>query len=505
MAGGETLTDPTARGFVVRLSLLLAAIFVVSWTIALLDLPGPLRNAVPGSVAVILALTYLRRPVEALVGTAVFMLFSETYALYLGAPIGPVDELAVGLIFLIAGARAARSWRDWMWLPRDVSVAVVLVLGILSSLIAGVPITTWGVALILVGKSIAFLYAVMWTPFRDWEIRGGMMAVLGVGLIVLSLGWIELINARAFREFLGLNHYPSVRGGIPVVKSLFVHPAPYGFFTAFVALFLFAQYTITRRWRWLLLGAAFTTGPLFSARRRAILALLAGVAAGVVDSARRLRRPFAILREWAPVAISVVLVLALFAPGLVNLYELTIARYVTRDFTEPGDEEIPTSGDAENPQARIALYRGSVEIGVDYFPLGAGLGRYASWMSRVDYSPLYEEYGLSTLKGLTPDDPRFATDTFWPQILGETGAIGLAAYVAFLGSLAWVLWREAGRVDGNLYRLLRLGAGMVFAQAIVESLASSMFHSPPRVYLLYLVVGAVLSIAWRRDQPKTEA
>jgi hypothetical protein len=46
----------------------------------------------------------------------------------------------------------------------------------------------------------------------------------------------------------------------------------------------------------------------------------------------------------------------------------------------------------------------------------------------------------------------------------------------------------------------------VFAQAIVESLASSMFHSPPRVYLLYLAFGVVLSLAWRSrtDEPAAE-
>jgi hypothetical protein len=35
-------------------------------------------------------------------------------------------------------------------------------------------------------------------------------------------------------------------------------------------------------------------------------------------------------------------------------------------------------------------------------------------------------------------------------------------------------------------------------QALIESLASPMFHSPPRVYLLYLAVGVVMSLAWRR-------
>jgi hypothetical protein len=489
---------------VLRLSLLLTALFVVSWTIALADFSGPLYVA--GSVAIILVLTYLRYPAEALLGTALFMLFNETYSLYLGMKIGPVDEVAVGLIFLIAGAKAARSWRSWMWLPRDVAVVAILLLGVASSLVAGVPIATWGIGLVLVGKSIAFLYAVMWTRFAAWQIRGAIWAVAAVGAAVLIVGWIELIDARAFREFLGLNHYPSSRSGMPVVKSLFVHPAPYGFFTAFIALFLYAQFVITRQWRWLLFAMAFTTGPMLSARRRAILALLAGLVAGVLESVRRLRRPMAVIREWAPVAVSVVLVLALFTPGLIGLYELTVSRYVTRDFTGPVPGELPPSGDGDlNPQARIALYRGSVEIAADYFPLGGGLGRYASWMSRENYSPLYEEYGLSTIKGLTPDDPTFATDTFWPQILGEVGAFGLAAYLAFIASLAYILWREARRVDEEMYRLLRLGAGMVFAQALIESLASSMFHSPPRVYLLYLAVGVVLSLAWRRKGATSEA
>jgi hypothetical protein len=155
--------------------------------------------------------------------------------------------------------------------------------------------------------------------------------------------------------------------------------------------------------------------------------------------------------------------------------------------------------------ARVALYVGSVEIAADRLPLGAGLGRYASWMSRVEYSPLYEEYGLSDIDGLGPENPVYATDTFWPQILGEFGVIGLAAYVAFLAALGYRLWRESGRPDGGAIRILRLGAGMVFAQALVESAANAMFHSPPRVYLLFLAVGVVSSIAWRSPATSRDA
>ena len=57
-------------------------------------------------------------------------------------------------------------------------------------------------------------------------------------------------------------------------------------------------------------------------------------------------------------------------------------------------------GETENTQARVALYKTSVLVGRDYFPLGAGLGRYGSWLSREHYSPLYVAYDLSDIRGL---------------------------------------------------------------------------------------------------------
>jgi hypothetical protein len=163
----------------------------------------------------------------------------------------------------------------------------------------------------------------------------------------------------------------------------------------------------------------------------------------------------------------------------------------------------------------VALYNTSVLVGRDYFPLGAGLGRYGSWLSREHYSPLYKKYGLSDIRGLAPARPAegarrarvaapSATDTFWPAILGEMGVIGLVAYLGFMATLGWMLWFEVRREDGLVLRTFRLAAGMVFAQAVLESAASSMFYSPPRVYLVYLVVGIVASIAWRRRASTTE-
>jgi O-antigen ligase len=118
-------------------------------------------------------------------------------------------------------------------------------------------------------------------------------------------------------------------------------------------------------------------------------------------------------------------------------------------------------------------------------------------MSRVRYSPVYAEYGLSDERGLRPTNPVNITDTFWPQILGEMGVIGFVAYAGFMGSLGWIAWKLARDTEASVtLRVFRLGTGMVLVQAFVESLASPMFHSPPRAYLLYLVVGLVAA-AWR--------
>lgn len=504
LASARRGSEDTEAGFSIRLALIVGVAIGAMALLGALDLPRPFSYVVPGAGALILAAAYVRGSPEALTALALLIVFYDTVAWYTDGPVKQLDEMAVGLIAVIAFVRAARTWRSWVWLPRDIALAVAVVAAVVSSITESVPLEIWVPALLLVGKSIAFLYTVMWTEFREWEIRAAMRAVLVIGLAVLGLGFVELLWPGVVQSIFGLPTF-TARSALPVVKSFFVHPAQFGWFTTFVALFLFAAFLVTRRWRWLVLALAFSLGPILSARRRAILSLGAGLAAAIVESLRRRPRPGEFVRAWWPVAAGTGVLLIVFMPMFVGLYELTIDRYVPPPAASPlpGDDGgVIDAG--ENPQARIALYMGSVDIAMDRFPLGGGLGRYASWMSRVEYSPLYEEYGLSDIRGLRPDNPLYATDTFWPQILGEFGAIGLAGYVGFLGSLAWMLWRESGRHDGETLRILRLGAGMIFAQAIVESLANAMFHSPPRVYLTYLVVGVVASLAWRARSTTVE-
>lgn len=492
------LSEPSERGFALRFAILVVALLVVPWAISTLDLPGPARYLVSASAALIIAVAYWRWPVEALLALAMFVAFYDSTESHI-PHIKQVDELSIAFLAPLALIRAWRDWRAWTWWPREAALGLFVLAALVSTVVAGVSLGTALPGLVLVTKAIVFFYVVLVTPFPAWAIGGALRVGLAIGLGVMLLGLIEYLDPRAFQTTFGLPEYVRSRGEGAVVKSLFAHPALFGFFTTFVALFTFAQYQVTRRWRWLAAGLFMSLGPFFAARRRAILALLGSLLVGFLESLRRVRAPREVARTWLPVLAGLVIVGALFFAGLQNLYARTVTGYFERPVTgEVGSGGSPFIGDSENPQARLALYTGSMWIALDRFPLGGGLGRYGTWMSREHYSGLYQQYNLDEVRGLRAGRASAATDTFWPAILGESGVIGLLGYLGYFGSLAFILWREAGRDDGPLLRVLRIGAGMIFAQAIVESLASSMFHSPPRVYLFYLAVGAVAAIAWRR-------
>ena len=82
--------------------------------------------------------------------------------------------------------------------------------------------------------------------------------------------------------------------------------------------------------------------------------------------------------------------------------------------------------------ARGACYYYGVDIANNHFPLGSGFCTFSSSLSGTYYSPLYYEYGLSEMEGLTPENYNYAADTFWPNIYSQYGWIGLVFYLFML-------------------------------------------------------------------------
>jgi hypothetical protein len=467
--------------------------------------PSWLAGAIAAAIAVA---GYTRRPVPALLIIALYLLFIDTIELAAGPGVKVVDELTIPLVAIIT---LARGWREvaaaWSW-PREAGVLLIAVAAVASSLVNGVAPLIWLPGLVLLAKGFAMFYVARLLPISDLQVRWAMRIVLGVGIVVLVLGAIELAAPDLFTN-AGLR--PSdERAGLPAVKSLFFHPQLFAWFSGFIALFLIAHHGLLRQ-RWMLgLAILFSIATILSARRRAMLSVVGGFLAGIVVDLLGSRRAIAQrFMRWAPAALSLLIVSIGFLPALIGLYQLTVDRYMVGGGVSgsfdigPIVVDIGSSSDgamdAQGAPARVALYQASVLVARDHFPLGAGLGRFGSWMSRTNYSDVYYEYGLDEVYGLSPDFPTFVTDTFWPQVLGEMGLVGLIGYAIFLTAVGASLAKLYQRVRASpAVAAVVLGAGMILAQTLVESLASPIFNSPPQVYLIMLTLGGVLS--WQRRE-----
>jgi hypothetical protein len=473
------------------------------------QLPAPLDQiAQPLLAAWVVALAFVWRPAPALTAWLVITLFAHTVAHYLGDPILHLDEAVLPMLVGVALVRHAIPNGRLQLGLKEGALAVFIAVGLVSSLVNAVPIAVFGAAFILLFKAIAVFYIVSWLPLTRREVELAGIVVLAVIGVTLILGFIEFLDPGAFQSALGLPVIAEQRGQLNVVKSIFIHPALFAWFTAFAGLVLYAYFLVYRRW-WLLVAAVlFSVGTVLSGRRRALLGMLgAFVAAGAWWLGRRPSRR-GVLVGAAPVVASLVLLLALTVPVAGAFYARTLERYLPRVELLAGvalrDEEV-SDAQMRSLHPRTALYATSLAIARDHFPLGAGLGRYGSPMSRSVYSPLYEEYRLTLVFGLAQNNPNAVTDTFWPMLLGETGPIGVAAYAVFLGTILAQLWRAGRTATIRATRALFLAALMVLVLGLVDSLAAPTFQAAPIAYFLYAAAGAVVAVvatsAAREEEP----
>ena len=131
--------------------------------------------------------------------------------------------------------------------------------------------------------------------------------------------------------------------------------------------------------------------------------------------------------------------------------------------------------------ARSELVRASIEIAGDFFPLGTGFATFGSNSSAVGnyYSPVYLEYGIDKVWGLTQESHPFLSDTFWPTLLGQFGVLGLVVYLLSLGSTFYIAYTSG--------RLSRIPTVLCFLYLLISSTAESAFFNPMSVYLAVIL------------------
>jgi len=301
------------------------------------------------------------------------------------------------MVTRLATGRSLRGFPGSRWL------LLYLAAGAASAAAHTVPIELAGADAFLFCKGFLFAIAVAQLDWRPDDVR---LLIRGAGLAFAGVCLATLANLLYpdfwFRTF-GLDAAPQVRLGIDSLIGPFNHPGSFGHVMALFAIAITARRVVygPSRW-WLPALIAAVIGTLLSLRRKAFLALVVALAP-VVYSVRRIR-----VRATVGVAIVGILGAIVLWDAIQSITSSTGREYFGQD----------------EPVARVALYDTSYSIAKKDFPLGVGLGRFGGHVAYTHYSPVYRDYGLYRIYGLAPDGG-FATDTFWPAVLGETGLLGL--------------------------------------------------------------------------------
>ncbi|MBN1411901.1 MAG: hypothetical protein JW969_13715 [Spirochaetales bacterium] len=357
----------------------------------------------------------------------------------------------------------------------DLVLIAFLTIAIITSLIKRVPFFIFGSQLVLYIKGFCLFYIFIQLNIHKNMLKSYLRFFLAVGLIFFFFGIIDLLIPTYFRTLLNNREYVDYRFGIPSVQSLFTHPVFFGWFMSFCSLFCFAYFINNKKTVYFIGALLFAIGCILSVRAKAIFGLVAGIIITVQI------HPQSKIRIKILMIISIIIIFAVFVGTLaVDLLQQKITSYLlTENFMEI---------------SRNVLYIKSFEIAVDNFPIGVGMGRYASWLSRAYYSPVYDEYNISRVYGLSREFPMFIVDTFWPMIIGEIGFIGLALFILIIIIFFITIFKAISFPQDPYTRAFQMGAFTVIIECIFESIASPVFVNSPIAFFIFGSVGISYSL-----------
>jgi uncharacterized membrane protein (DUF106 family) len=396
------------------------------------------------------------------------------------------DEVIILILFCLNLALLVLKGRIPLRSKIELPMLAFTAVAILSSIEARVPLGIASTQLFLYLKGFLFFYILASLPVSEKILRRYVRFFLWIAIVVLALGIVDVLAPEWFRTATGNRTYIDYRLVFPSVQSIFIHPAVFGWFMSFIGLYCLAFLLCSNRARYLAGGVLFPLGALLSVRRKQIGGIFGGLLAGLMLQKRGRRA-----RYLARYAFVVFLFLLASWPAFSTLYEHTVEEYLSDPMKV----------------ARVNLYVTGLDLAKDHFPLGAGLGRYGSWMSRVHYSPVYDETGLSEIYGLSEKMPSFVNDTFWPMVLGETGILGLVLFVGVILHFLRLMARAYRTAQGQNERYAMaflLGTFMVAVEGLIESVVVPTFVSPPEVYFIFGSLGVGYSLSRHLDGKRTQ-
>jgi len=426
----------------------------------------------------LLGLATLRWPRVLLVFLVISPGLIELYAAQRLLPeeVQPVARLfSEGLLLVMTCILAAVAARRGMlvtalWHPFTVAVAVFLMVSIISALVNWVPPLVVGAGLIFTLDAAVLFYLPRMVGYTHEQVRQVMWAIAGVVAVtsVLAIG-----QAVLSPDLLGVAPVTGLSGEGVRVGSLVHDPNILGTMIGMAlpfVLFSLVRLHWSRGWR-ITFGMAFVL----------VLALLLTYSRG----------------SWIGVAVGFGLVAliidrrALLAFGAVVVLAYATAVVMPKGVLAGGSQGFDPYATTINRFQAVGAQRdlralfvlNAMPIIDEHLLLGVGPGRYGGAAASVLGSPIHDRYGTNEL--LTEQR---TVDNFWLHMAVETGALGVAAFLAMLGTALVTPVRALRRASGSRFSV---PASVVSATAVVcvATFTTMLLEGNTAAFLFWFLLG----------------
>lgn len=434
--------------------------------------------------AVAAAVLALSRP-KAFVGVVLgLMLFSRTIPQLAGIPaLASLDEAGVLAAVVLLSFRRWSARAPLRWPAGTKWFLAFAAFGIVSAALSGLSLPLIAQATFLGLKWFLFAVAVAQVDWEVADLRPMRRLGVALGLALMVAGAINLALPGTWNGLFQTSGFVDYRGGLPSIVGLFVHPLEMGAVVGLLALAAIGYYTVVRkRGATLIFAGAMLVEVVLTFRRTAIV----GIGAALALMATRINRTGAIVGA----VLAGPPLLALSWGPLMRVVNYTYVDYLA----DPGS-------------ARTLMTVDAFDVASNHFPLGAGFGRFGSFIAAQEYSPEYVELGYKRVWGLSEasGNDRFLTDTQWPALIAEPGYLGAACFVVGL----FLMWRQFSRItartrDAEL-RWFGITAQAWMVLLLVGSIAIPVFFVAPYFPLLGLVLGMGAAFAETKEASTEEA
>jgi hypothetical protein len=416
---------------------------------------------------------YVRDPVLAFVWLWIFEVFNPSISAVFGyfSPAGETirqaDELLVVLFVILTVWRAIQARSKMPGARFVLPGAAVAVCGLLGAALHHVPLTVAAVGAWLGLKLWVMVIVTLLLPWKRGDAQRVYKILMRVGVFVAIFGVLDYLTHAAVSRALHTSIYnfetEAFRG--EAVHSIFPHPGEYSLFMSLLFALAFASFAVRHRKMDLALAVLFAGSVILSLRLKGFLSLAAVVmivafVQGMADHRR---------------GVAILLVGGLLFVGALSVEGNVITAQVT------------TYTSKVSPRA--LLYKTGEKIANDDSPLGVGFGRFGSYPSRIYYSPVYDQYELSGIYGLSRSYPDFIDDTSWPSVMGEAGYLGLIAYAIGVILLLLAIVRRLRRSSSE-ERWSLLAALCMLVVVLVTSIAQGVLFDWIAITSVVILLGA---------------